>query len=128
MKKFIVAILAFSYLVTSVGATIHLHYCMDKLVTWSLSGGTESDKCDNCGMKKDDNCCKDEKKIVKNTIDQKTSESSILNLQVFAVLIPSFFNYEIDSYSSISTGNTTAHSPPIKGSQEIFLRNCVFRI
>lgn len=101
---------------------------MDKLVTWSLSGGTESDKCDNCGMKKDDNCCKDEKKIVKNTIDQKTSESSILNLQVFAVLIPSFFNYEIDSYSSISTGNTTAHSPPIKGSQEIFLRNCVFRI
>jgi len=128
MKKFIVAILAFSYLVTSIGATIHLHYCMDRLVTWSLSAGSEGDKCENCGMKKDDNCCKDEKKIVKNTTDQKTSESSILNLKVFKALIPSFFSYEIDSYSSITSGNNVSHIPLITGSQEIYLRNCVFRI
>lgn len=128
MKKFIVAILAFSYLVTSIGATIHLHYCMDKLVTWTLSGSAEDDKCENCGMKKDDNCCKDEKKVVKNTTDQKTTESPILNLEVFTALISSFVSYEIDSYSSISSGVNATHAPPIKGNQEIYLRNCVFRI
>ena len=128
MKKFIVVILAFLYLVSSIGATIHLHYCMDKLVTWSLSGGAEGDKCENCGMKEDDNCCKDEKKVVKNTSDQKTSESFIINLEVFIAVTPSFFNHEIYSYCSITSGNNTAHAPPIKGDQEIYLRNCVFRI
>ena len=128
MKKFIVAILAFSYLVTSIGATIHLHYCMDKLVTWSLSGGTEGDKCENCGMKKDDNCCKDKKKVVKNTTDQKTSESPTLNLRVFTAAIPSFFTNDIDYYSSITTEFSTTHAPPIKIGKEIYLRNCIFRI
>lgn len=128
MKKFIVAILAFSYLVTSIGATIHLHYCMDKLVTWSLSDSTEGDKCENCGMKKEDNCCKDEKKVVKNITDQKTSETFILNLAVFIAVIPSFASYELDFYSSTTSGNNTPHAPPIESNQEIYLRNCVFLI
>ncbi len=36
MKKVLTTILAFVYLSTSMGATIHLHYCMGKLASWSL--------------------------------------------------------------------------------------------
>ena len=128
MKKFIVTILASSYLITTAGATIHFHYCMDKLVSWSLSNGTDGDKCENCGMKKDDNCCKDQKKVVKNTIDQKTTEASNLNLLVVTVVTPSVFINEIEYYSSLSHGSNITHSPPIKSIEEIYLRNCVFRI
>ena len=35
MKKAIVSILAVLYLCSSAGATVHLHYCMGKLVNWS---------------------------------------------------------------------------------------------
>ena len=128
MKKFIVVILAFSYLITTVGTTIHFHYCMDKLVSWSLTKGTDGDKCENCGMKKDDNCCKDQKKVVKNNIDQKTSEHFDLNLLVLTATSPSLFSNEIEYYSSLSHGFNTTHSPPIKSVEEIYLRNCVFRI
>lgn len=127
MKKFFVTILAFSYLITSIGATVHLHYCMDKLVNWSLSDGT-GDKCDNCGMKKDDNCCKDQHKFVKNTSDQKTTETSTLNIQFLTTAISPTIVNEAEYYFSYTLKNYDSHAPPLSSSGEIYLRNCVFRI
>src|SRR5882724_8707940 len=87
MKKFLVTILALVYLTSSVGATLHLHYCMDKLVAWGL-GHEKSDKksCPNCRMsqsttdkhcvKESKGCCKDTQKQVKLENDQKLTEVS----------------------------------------------------
>ena len=36
MKKTIIAIVAFFYLVISSGFTVHIHYCMNKLAGWGL--------------------------------------------------------------------------------------------
>ena len=49
MKKFLTSILAFLYLSTSMGATIHLHYCMGKLASWGLIDH-ERKNCAQCGM------------------------------------------------------------------------------
>src|SRR4030095_7927580 len=126
MKKILVSILAVFYLVSSVGATVHLHYCMDKLISWSLSKG-DGDKCDKCGMKKDDGCCKDENKFVKNSVDQKATESSIEILQLLTATAPvPVFNISA-FYSSIVHKYPVSHAPPISG-REIYIRNCVFRI
>ena len=75
MKKILVSIFAVFYLASSVGATVHLHYCMDKFIDWSLLKG--GDKCDKCGMEKDGGCCKDENKFVKNNVDQKVAEPAV---------------------------------------------------
>jgi hypothetical protein len=50
MKKILVSILAVFYLASSVGATVHLHYCMDKFINWSLLKG--GDKCISVEWKK----------------------------------------------------------------------------
>ncbi|HEY4206556.1 MAG TPA: hypothetical protein VGM31_07085, partial [Puia sp.] len=85
MKKVLVTILAFLYLSTSMGATVHLHYCMGKLVGWGLldNGGKA---CLSCGMLKQaagdgcmvamKGCCHDEQKLIKNEKDQKPGQSS----------------------------------------------------
>lgn len=51
MKKFLVAILALLYLTTSTGATVHMHYCMGKLIDWGFTH-SKKDSCENCGMSK----------------------------------------------------------------------------
>ena len=128
MKKVLVSILAIFYLSSSVGATIHLHYCMDKLINWSLLNG-DGDKCDKCGMEKGDGCCKDEEKFVRNGIDQNITESSVQSMQVFstAPLFP-FINTSENYYSSLIERYPVCHARPLISAGEIYLLNCVFRI
>src|SRR5687768_15316056 len=114
MKKFLIAILAFLYLSTSVGATVHMHYCMDKLVAWGL--GKEKNKkqsCSYCGMskstcnkhcgKESKGCCKDEQKQVKLDNDQKISEATIYIAQLLVETVTSAFsNYSFEYVSSLT--------------------------
>jgi len=127
MKKILVSILAVFYLTSTVGATVHLHYCMDKLVNWSLND--EGNKCQKCGMEKDGNCCKDENKFVKNNIDQKVAESSFQLIQMTAVASPAAFIHTTEYYvTSITQENSFDHAPPRSNSVGIYLLNSVFRL
>src|SRR5450432_202515 len=84
MKKFFVSTMAFLYLSTSMGATIHMHYCMGKLISWGLINHASS-RCATCGMQKDtgthggksfgNHCCKDEHKEIKTDKDQKSAQT-----------------------------------------------------
>src|SRR5579872_2413261 len=84
MKKVLVSILAIVYLATSMGATVHLHYCMGRLVSWGLADRSGK-SCDFCGMQKMGpssracvvgmkNCCHEESKQIRNDKDQKTGQ------------------------------------------------------
>ena len=126
MKRILVSILAVFYLASSVGATVQLHYCMDKFIDWSL-WKRDGDKCDKCAMEKDGGCCKDENKLVKNNFDQKATESSFEIIQFLAATFSvAVFNIA-EFYSSLIHEHPVIHAPPISG-QEIYIRNCVFRI
>lgn len=128
MKKVIVSILAVLYLCSSVGATVHLHYCMGKLVNWSLTD-KDGDKCDKCGMQKDGGCCKDEQQFVKNSLDQKTTESAIQFMHLIANAAPGTVINISDLYSSSLAENySISHAPPLKSGVDILIRNCIFRI
>lgn len=140
MKKFLVAILAFLYLGTSVGATVHMHYCMDKLVAWGL--GKEKNKkqsCTYCGMSKSTSdkhcgkeskgCCKDEQKQVKLDNDQKISEATIYIAQLLVETVTSAFsNYSFEYVSSLTEKFPVVNAPPRAWNVSLFVRNCVFRI
>jgi hypothetical protein len=128
MKKTLVSILAIFYLSSSVGATIHLHYCMDKLINWSLLKGV-GDKCDKCGMEKDGGCCKDEDKFIKNNADQNIAESVVQSMQVLSTAaLFAFINASENYYSSLIERHPICHAPPLISAGEIYILNCVFRI
>ena len=128
MKKILVSILAVFYLASSVGATVHLHYCMDKLINWSLLNN-DGDKCDKCGMKKDGGCCKDENKFVKNISDQKVTEPAIRLIQMSAVAEPLALIYPSEHYfSSLIREYPVSNAPPRSNGVGIYILNRVFRI
>jgi len=127
MKKILVSILAIFYLASAVGATVHLHYCMDKLINWSLVKG-DGDKCDKCGMKKDGGCCKDENKFVKNSIDQNIAGTAVQLWKAPSVAtLTDFIIPENYSFSLIEE-YPICHAPPLVNAGEIYILNCVFRI
>ena len=132
MKKILVAILAILYMGTSTGATLHLHYCMGKLIGWDL-GHKESEACGNCGMKKglsqNKGCCKDEHKQIKLDNDQKAVESIIQLMQVSGVVLLPGYNVLPDAHVvSLAVVNPVGHAPPPGSSRPIFLLHRVFRI
>jgi len=132
MKKTIVAILAILYISTSVGATVHVHYCMGKLADWGLVD-SNADKCSKCGMEKiektDNGCCRDEQKFFKNDTDQKITESAFQIIKLIPVILP-VSNFEIPNVvfsTSITEKFPISHAPP--GTDlAVYIRNCVFRI
>ena len=140
MKKFLVTILALVYLTTSVGATVHMHYCMDKLVTWGLGKNTTNKKsCPYCDMsksttdkhcgKESKGCCKDEQKIVKLENDQKVTDAAIHLAQISAEAItPVFSDYSFEYVSSLIEENSATNAPPRAQNVSLFVLNCVFRI
>ena len=132
MKKVIIAILAIVYMGTATGATIHMHYCMGKLVSMGLLPGKD-DQCDKCGMKKSEGkyngCCKDEHKQIKIDKDQKTTETLVHTMQAIAVEMPAaFVEIPFNNFSSLTEKNPYGNAPPRSASVALYVRNCVFLI
>ena len=141
MKKLLIAILAVVYLASSIGATIHLHYCMDKLVAWSLGNEKTSNiACPFCGMAKTTSdkhcgkqvkgCCKDEQKQIKVDKDQKAPNDIGFSYAKPFLQIANHTSFEIPSLAIISPTleYPTSHAPPRAGNVPLFIRNSVFRI
>ena len=127
MKKILVSILAVFYLASTVGATVHLHYCMDKFINWSLLKG--GDKCSKCGMEKDGGCCKDENKFVKNNADQKIAESAVQLTQMAAIATAVGLIYPSEDYSSsLIQEYLISHAPTRNNGVGIYILNSVFRL
>lgn len=140
MKKFLVTILAFIYLITTVGATVHLHYCMDKLVAWCfVNEGSNKKVCPYCGMtksatdkhceKENQGCCKDEQKIVKLENDQKVSDAAFQFTQISSDAIShSLTDYSFEYAFSLTEKFAVTHAPLRTQGVSLFVRNCVFLI
>jgi len=130
MKKFIVAIFAIFYLAISSGFTVHMHYCMGKLADWDL-GHNKSKTCSKCGMEKsmekDNGCCKDEHKFIKNVTDQKIAELG-LQMAKLVTLPVSFIEIPSVDFPVVTEENPVSHAPPRSGGVAVYIRNCVFLI
>jgi hypothetical protein len=130
MKRLLVTILAMLYLGASTGATIHLHYCMGKLVDMKL-WHSEANKCGKCGMKKSTtckkSCCKDEHKTVKVEKDhQKAAESALQLMQIAAAIPVDYFELPQVYITSIAQELPVSHAPPL--SIPLHILHCTFRI
>lgn len=123
MKKVLATILAFVYLSSSMGATIHLHYCMGKLASWGLIDHN-SKICFQCEMVKKTSslqgfsakmdCCQDDHKQIKTDKDQKLSPSELFKYtdlsQVVALNEPA--TQSLKAFS-INFRHPNSHGPPL---------------
>lgn len=112
------------------GATVHLHYCMDKVVGWSLVHD-EDDTCGKCGMEEKDRqgCCKDEQKQYKLKADQqKAGFATFLQLVTAPVITSAVFNTDIQVFFKTSQSFTPCHAPPDIGDIKLHLLHRVFLV
>ncbi|PYF74957.1 HYC_CC_PP family protein [Pedobacter nutrimenti] len=131
MKRTLLTILAIFYLGTSSGMTVHFHYCMGKLVEWSLSQPDQS-ICGFCKTPKKTSgksCCKDDYKQAKIDKAQKTAASVYQFKQIACLdLNTNLRNAEYVALP-IQTGKAAlSNAPPLTGDIPIFIRNCNYRI
>ncbi len=128
MKKLIIVIIAVLYMGAATGATLHLHYCMNELVSLGLIK-KESGQCTKCGMKEGkDCCCKDEQKLIKLSTDHKTSENTFHLYKLAPAIIIYFPDFSFSKLSSVTEENPLSHAPPPGSGVALFILNCVFRI
>lgn len=132
MKKLVVAILSFLYISASSGATLQMHYCMDKLVDWSIGHSDEKNTCNNCGMEKDgkgkNGCCKDEQKQLKIEKDQKIASAFELTFSLATAIPVSYPVYNFVGISSVTEEFPLSNAPPRSPQLAVYIRNCTFRI
>ncbi|MBA2562026.1 MAG: hypothetical protein H0V14_03785 [Chitinophagaceae bacterium] len=130
MKKLAAIFFLIIYGFTSVGATVHIHYCMNELVGWSLSK-TNTEKCGKCGMEKesDDGCCTDLHKQIQHKDSHKKVDSSPGLPYFTGISILPQANAVINIFYSFTTVRGLAiHPPPLITLLRLHILKCVFLI
>lgn len=129
MKKIVVLLLLLVYGSATMGTTVHIHYCMNKMVGWSLVDSKDH-QCHTCGMEKKGSCCKDSKAQIKLASDQQKAEFSgvaTFNSTQFC-LLPIVSEYLLVPIAETKVGYLNNASPPLilTSVSPEFL--CVYRI
>ena len=131
MKKVAVILLLFVYGTTTIGATVHLHYCMNEFVGWSLFHGKD-ETCGKCGMEEKDKgaCCKDEHKHFKLKVDHpKSNLSQLITFFATPYLVSPIVNFDVHSCSAtIAETYPTSHAPPDTNRNQLHILYSVFLI
>ena len=112
------------------GATAHLHYCMNEFVGWSLVKAKD-DKCGKCGMVERDKegCCKDEHQHFKLKVDhQKADVVQFINPDATPALSVSIINFSSQFLLNNAIACPTCHAPPDIHRDRLHVFHCVFLI
>lgn len=126
MKRPVVAILAFLYIVIASGITVNIHYCMGDFASVEY-GIPANDACSVCGMKEKKGCCHTEYKLVKiqDAHQLATITVEFSKLPATPVQLTSLPPVAISQQKNIWL---QYHSPPDERLNGIYLYNNVFRI
>jgi hypothetical protein len=132
MKKLFVSILAFLYITSSCEATVYLHYCMGKAVSFSFLPD-QSKNCQRCGMKKSAGgmgCCKEEQKLVKSDKSQKLTDlnASTPQAKKWITIIATYASYSVQQLNTRIISHSPAHGPPGLKPVAVYLMNRLFLI
>ncbi len=131
MNKIVAIFFLVVYGFTSIGATLHTHYCMGTYVGTTLLENKDS-KCGKCGMKeaaKKKGCCKDEHKEFKLKTDQQKASIASFIATIFApVALPQYQDYKIGKLQVTKLCYSNYHPPPNIHNQNLQVLYCIFLI
>ena len=102
------------YGAASFGATIHLHYCMNRLTGASLWADAKV-KCGNCGMQKEAShgCCHDECKQILLQADQQVTGAGYTITAFFApAIVPPLMQVQAVKMPAYVFAENVSHAPP----------------
>jgi len=130
VKKFAATILAILYLVTSTGATIHMHYCMGQLKSSGLWHTAKmKDACPTCGMTKKKGCCEDKHTVLKVGKQYDLQPSAVSATKFVAEPARhNFMNYSPAFFTASLADYPLANSPPGVPTVPLYMAHCVYRI
>ena len=128
VKKLSIIFLLFIYGITIVGATIHVHYCMNRLISWGIGQSKEA-ICSTCGMEKmkSSGCCKDEQKQVKT---EKEHPRALIPSEVsksFCIIEEAYPVYNFNYQREVRISQNISKAPP-GNSPPLYILNQVYRI
>lgn len=129
MKKIVVILLLLIYGSATMGATIHMHYCMNEFVGWSLWHGKKDKECGKCGMKeKKGGCCKDEHKQIKLKAEhQKNATAQYIQFLDVPELVTPIADYSFKG-TPIALDFPVSNPPPKIPRERLYILHCVFLI
>jgi hypothetical protein len=127
MKKLLLGILSFIYLVVASGVAVNIHYCMNRISSVDYTYNNSS-KCGKCGMENKKGCCHNDYKIVKLTDDQQLAKANISIVQFPAEINSFAIDLSQPAQGLEKTFSLQYHSPPDKRSSLVYLHDCIFRI
>ena len=129
LKKIVAIFLLITYGFTSVGATVHLHYCMDKFIGADL-WHSEDNKCGKCGMteKSKKGCCKDEHKQIKVDKAQQKSTSDYNFSSVLSPVILTNVSYNYFEETILAASLPKLYAPPPQQGSHIYILHCSYLI
>ena len=129
MKKCLLSLITFLYLMLSIGFSMDVHYCMGSRV--GIDFFKENDgKCEKCGMAEDEKgsgCCSNQHAFYKIAESHKHINSYCFSAPTFEALLPKpyqFFGY----HNYPLQYNLTTEEVVVFGSPPLYLRYRVFRI
>ncbi|OQP44623.1 hypothetical protein A4H97_09655 [Niastella yeongjuensis] len=124
MKQFLVTILAFVYLTSTVGATLRLDCCLENLVATGFSANEHS------GIWSTENKdCKDEHNQAKQGHEQKHNDTHFrVAKSCPATLASDFPAYSFHAIATITEAYPINNAPPQQAAIPLFILNCVHRI
>ena len=130
MRKVIVIILLVIYSSTNIGATVHLHYCMNELVHLNFWKNSNK-KCGKCGMIETKNgCCED--KEVQLKLDVEHQKSIITQLQglinITTILYLPHIDFKSLFFVELNEIFPGWYSPPLAINSKPNIFYCVFII
>jgi hypothetical protein len=112
------------YGVSSIGATVQLHYCCGKLKSIKLSSASVKD-CGNKSKMGNKPCC-ETKEVKAKSQDQQ--DAFVFSLEKNAVELPNFFPQSNTAFTFEEPYFQHADYSPPPLSKSLFVLNCVFRI
>jgi hypothetical protein len=131
MKKLFILILAVIYLTEASGLRLHLHFCMDKLVSWTLIETKR--KCSGNNKSKDHlphlackDCCKDEYKTAQLDNTYKGEQTFLVKSHSIKATDLFFIKVPVVFFTALRAN--LIHSSSNKHKVPIYLFNSVFRI
>lgn len=123
MKRFIAILVTVFYLFPSIGYSIDIQWCCNKISGVSFSP-VKTAKCNICTTPK--HCCKHTHIVVK--IQDSQHSSSTTEITVNTLSSPILSHFVLPSSVVCLSYYINYRPPPLIGDQPIYLAGCVFRV
>ena len=128
MKKLLLSILTFLYMMVSTGIAMEVHYCMGKQAGIEFYG-SKDDVCGKCGMlEKKGGCCSNEHKFFKFEDSFKHASNEINFVFFNEAITAQFSSFTSNEENYVAIHDSFYESPPKIYGPTIYIRNCIFRL